>query len=607
MGVAEILKMIEGLEKLDHQDYTPLNPKLRALAGHVKTVLDQENARITLLIGLMGMVGLHNDVVRRLDETRERFNGFGPMLDYEVCLAPDIWQIVQAGITPPRVDLTVKMQEWFRRAEPFDSYSGSVPVGEVASWLEEHGDRLFEGNIRKSLGITRVNQSLVETLSAEPDRFFYFNNGITVLCESMEATPFARTSPHGPISLRLTGANVVNGAQTVSAALEAMTREPEAASTAYVTVKVIATGTRAEDLPNEITKANNTQNHVERRDYVALDPAQASIRDDFALSLQKIYTIKRGEIEPTPEAGCSVVHAAIALACAHHNSELATRAKRDPDLLWEEGPTGAYRLLFSPPPTALEIWRSVLLLRAVRAALHESQGEREGRAAAIAEHGDLLVAHIVFQQIGRDGIDNPDLDWEQVLTQVSDATREAVRRLVVGVDAAYGVTSFIGSTLGNPDRSRLLAQAVLADIRAGRPVPALPETYTPQVPKQRSRRPNTVAVLVDASRIKEGTLVLFRALGGAERRAIQAWLDQDPRRSQATWVNHRTRPLLASVDGKQYSPTGLVHRIWAAAGWEDAPVSVQGTAQWHVPGEGSLVELAESILRAEERPVEGAQ
>ncbi|MBB4689912.1 hypothetical protein BKA14_000060 [Actinoplanes abujensis] len=604
IGVADALKMIEGLEKLDHQDYSPLNAKLQALAPRIKGVLDQEDARITLLIGLMGVQSLSTDVTRRLDEACARFNGFGPMLDYEVCLAPEIWGIVQAGITPPKVDLTVKMQEWFRRAYPFDSYSGSVPVGEVADWLDEHGDRLFEGNIRKSLGITRVNQSVVETLQVEPSRFFYYNNGITILCRGIEATPFARTSPHGPISLKLTDASVVNGAQTVSAALEAMKRDPATLEAAFVTVKVIATGRGADDIANQITKATNTQNHVERRDYVALDPVQSNIRDDFALTLQKTYTIKRGEIEPPPEAGCSVVHAAIALACAHHNSELAVRAKRDPDLLWEEGPAGAYRLLFHPQPSALQIWRSVLLLRAVRTTLHECRAQWEGRAGSIAEHGEFLIAHLVFQELGRDGVDNPEFEWEDVLAQAPEATQNAVRRLVNAVDSHYGTTSFITSTLGNPERFSFLAQEILADGRAGKPVPALPDSYIPRAPRQRTRRPNTVSILVDAGRIKEGTPLEFRPIGGPERQAIQSWLEGDSRRTQATWVNHRTKPLLWAVDGQRYSPTGLVQRIWATAGWKNAPIAVQGTAQWFLPGEGSLVGLAEAILRAEEQQPE---
>jgi hypothetical protein len=53
--------------------------------------------------------------------------------------------------------------------------------------------------------------------------------------------------------------------------------------------------------------------------------------------------------------------------------------------------------------------------------------------------------------------------------------------------------------------------------------------------------------------------------------------------------------LLWAADGQRYSPTGLVTHIWDLAEWREAWVSVQGPKQWAVPGEGTLVELAERI------------
>jgi hypothetical protein len=42
----------------------------------------------------------------------------------------------------------------------------------------------------------------------------------------------------------------------------------------------------------------------------------------------------------------------------------------------------------------------------------------------------------------------------------------------------------------------------------------------------------------------------------------------------ATWINDRATPLLWAVDGKQYSPSGLVRLLWRLAEWKDAPVAV---------------------------------
>ena len=124
-------------------------------------------------------------------------------------------------LAEPPIDLTAKMEEWNLLAEPFEAYQGRVSVAEIAEWYSLHGDRLFQQNIRKSLGLTEVNHGLVETLTQNPDHFWYYNNGITLLCGTAERHNWSRAS-RGPVDLQLHDASVVNGAQTVTAIYEAM-------------------------------------------------------------------------------------------------------------------------------------------------------------------------------------------------------------------------------------------------------------------------------------------------------------------------------------------------------------------------------------------------
>jgi hypothetical protein len=65
-------------------------------------------------------------------------------------------------------------------------------------------------------------------------------------------------------------------------------------------------------------------------------------------------------------------------------------------------------------------------------------------------------------------------------------------------------------------------------------------------------------------------------------------------------VNERAKPLLWSADGKRYSASGLVTHMWRLAQWEKAPVSVQGPARWDVPGRGTLVDLADAVLKEQD-------
>jgi hypothetical protein len=119
--------------------------------------------------------------------------------------------------------------------------------------------------------------------------------------------------------------------------------------------------------------------------------------------------------------------------------------------------------------------------------------------------------------------------------------------------------------------------------------------YERPVPGGRLRRPNAVSTLVDARRLPEGVTLTFVMRGQREREWVGPWLADDDRRSQATWVNTRSKPLLWAYDGQRYSPSGLVTKIWELSGWPDHPVSVQGPSQWVVPGKGTLWEMAKVI------------
>ncbi|MFI0860443.1 AIPR family protein [Streptomyces smyrnaeus] len=260
--------------------------------------------------------------------------------------------------------------------------------------------------------MTPPNLGIVETLRTVPENFWYFNNGITVLCDSIETEFFSRPVEGAPVRLRLTGATVVNGAQTVASIYYAHTMHPQNVVQASVQVRFISRANAPEDFARSVGAATNTQHHTEARDFVALDEVQGHIRDDFRINLNKEYVFRRGELIPTPAAGCSLEEAAVALACGHPNASLSALANASTEHLWEATSEGAYTRLFGRQPSALQIWRSVLLLRAVREALHELRPRLNGRSAAIAERGTLLVTHLVFRLRGAEGIDEPDAEWE---------------------------------------------------------------------------------------------------------------------------------------------------------------------------------------------------
>jgi hypothetical protein len=331
---------------------------------------------------------------------------------------------------------------------------------------------------------------------------------------------------------------------------------------------------------------------VEARDFVALDSVQAEIRADLRAELGKSYSVKRGEMQPPSETGCSLDEAAIALACAHPNPEYASRTAKSLGTLWERGSKGTYDILFRPQPNAYQVWRSVLTVRRVRECMHELRPKYEGLPAAVLEHGAHLLCHLVFKWLGTERIDEPTVDWDLIaLARVPEAVETQLALLVTALEREYPKAR-VQATLTDPDRCRRLATLVDGSDLTETGTPEVPERYVKQVQARKRRRPNAVPTLVDNEVIAEGAPLTFVPMNPIEHDALKEWLSEDPRRSRATWVPDRAKPLLWEADGQQHSPSGLVTKMWKAAHWEDRPVSNQGTARWQTADGRTLAALA---------------
>ncbi|MFJ3925940.1 AIPR family protein [Streptomyces sp. NPDC090022] len=589
----DVHRLVAGLRHLAELQYDRFNHRFQRLADRVDEVLASPHCRIHLVAAVMGDGHLSAQAESQLYREVADFNFVDArVVDVRLLGIADFHSAARYASAPRPLSVTATLSDgWYATSLPYRAYVGTVAADELALWYQRHGERLYEGNLRQSLGLTKVNQGLVSSLTKDPQDFWYFNNGITVLCDAVRVDYFARRAEGQPARLELSGARVANGAQTLTSVFRAYEEAPDAAAQARVLLRVICVEDAPGALAAHITLATNTQNHMEARDFIALDDQQAQIRDEFARELGKEYVYKRGALGPAPAAGCSVVEAATALACAHPDSSLVARLHGDSEFLWRRAPAGAYTQLFSPGPPARQIWRSVLLLRAVSQAMHEMSDSLPPRARAVCDSGRLLVAHIVFQTVGLDGIDEPDGDWESRLDSALERSGQVLSLLIALVDRLYGPHIFLASMFTDELKCRELTQAVLralasqadaVELAAGAP--------------RRPRRPNSVKLLVEHGRIPDGARLVYRPATAPEEAEVGTWLSSDPARFLATWVNDARRPLVWEADGKRYSPSGLVVHIWAEAGWRTAPVAVQGTSRWILPGEGSLDELARAVL-----------
>ncbi|GAA1370242.1 AIPR family protein [Catellatospora chokoriensis] len=586
-GVGDAAKLREALDNITNGEFAGFNSRFRALEASIDQVISNPQVKIVLVVALLGDNVLSAAVQAVFDKIMRDARD---LVSIRVVGLQDFHDIVRsaAGVGDASVNLDLRLDSPGYTEEPYKVYQGLVNASQVADWSERYGNRLFDKNIRAALGLTEVNQALLDTLLSRPEDFLYFNNGITILCDNLGRTARHAMNTHGPADLVLEGASVVNGAQTVHCVAEAMRRDPDNAGKARIWVRVISLENCPDRFAEEVTKATNTQNRVEARDFVSLDQNQARIRDEFALSLHKSYVIRRGEREPEPDAGCSVVEAALALASIHRDPAIVARAKQGHERLWRDD---TYEKLFGPKVNAYRVWRAVSLLRAVKEEIAAAQDELIGRASQVATHGDFAVVNLVSRQLDLRGIGDADVDWATIVEQARKLAAPTLANVILSVDL-HAPNNYVQTIFKSEEKAR----QILGDHSTTRPttfnyMATLPDVYRATKPERKS---NAVGVLVDANAISDGTSLEFRAQTGRERRELLLWLTEDPRRGRATWVNDRRAPLLWEGDGKQYAPTALVlHMFIEATG--SSPKTVQGTSRWTVHGRGTLVDIANLV------------
>jgi len=416
-----------------------------------------------MVVATTGLTDFSDSVADAFRDMEEELNDPTPLVRVEKLGLGDFHSAITADADGARIDITARIENWGFVTEPYEAYYGAVAAADVAAWYDGHGDRLFEQNLRKPLGNTPVNQGLGRTLDEEQAHFWYFNNGITGLCASLRRLPRGAASRNSG-DFELNGVSIVNGAQTAAIARAANATNEEELLDAKVWVRFISLEGCPPEFASAVTAATNTQNTVERIDFVALDPEQARLRTELLLSEQKTYSIKRGEEQPPPEYGCTVSEATVALAYAQsRDPSLAVIAKSAVGRLWESTQRAPYKTLFNPQTSAFRLWRTVQAMREVDKQLEVRRSGLEGRDRAVAVQGNRIALHLVFRELDSTGIDAPDTQWEDQLSRIPIKTDEVLDLMIKHVEDEYG-GNYITSLFKNAGRCERLVDLVVADL-----------------------------------------------------------------------------------------------------------------------------------------------
>ncbi len=220
------------------------------------------------------------------------------------------------GVAPPVPLLELEMEsghsvklggilQRFDGTTGIESWVFPVNVRHIAQMYEQAGIRLFARNVRGFLSGSKINKNLEKTLDTEPEFFWYYNNGITMICDSAE-----RLSRSGRNVIRVVNPQVINGQQTTRILHQHAARN----SKATVLMRVISVpretdqeSDRFENLVSKIVAATNWQNAISASDLMSNDRTQVEI--DRNLRKFGYYYVRKRESKGEVRRRSGVRHA----------------------------------------------------------------------------------------------------------------------------------------------------------------------------------------------------------------------------------------------------------------------------------------------------------
>lgn len=215
----------------------------------------------------------------------------------------DLMKLMQdyiEGAAPPvpTVSLPVRGTEVFSRSDTgtgITSWIFTMGGTDVGNLFKEKGVRLFARNIRGFLGLgttkkkgISINRAIKNAVEKEPQYFWYYNNGITIVCDEAK-----QIKDGGSNVIKVRNAQIINGQQTTR------TLALSGKNNAEVLIKLIQIPREDESnksqyrhIISEIVSATNRQNAISQSDLKSNDAEQVRIEREFK-KLDYFYARKK--------------------------------------------------------------------------------------------------------------------------------------------------------------------------------------------------------------------------------------------------------------------------------------------------------------------------
>lgn len=407
-------KLVAGVQKLLENDFSTFNEKVKRKTDIINRVIQDASTKIVLCATYNSNNSIDPEVMDVFNKYINDINDASDIMRFQSINLHDLYDVAAKKRGPVNEDVMIR--NFSKISSPKPVYYGQVCATELALWYEKSQELLFSQNIRSFIGDTEINNSLVDSLTTNPEIFFYCNNGITVLASTIAKKPIGGDSRDSGV-FECTGMAVINGAQTVGACYKAKMLGVDRLGDAFVFAKFIEVGTddpqETTNFSNHVTRTANTQNKVERRDFVSLDPYQKELQEGLDILGVK-YVYKNGEKINDGEKGFDLNLATLALVSDYGDINLAAMAKREIGKIWDKIKEPPYTLLFNRSKGAYYIKNIANIFISIQSISQEyAKNTHINRKEQYAIHGNVLLALICMKDLAKDNIHDENYDLKK--------------------------------------------------------------------------------------------------------------------------------------------------------------------------------------------------
>jgi hypothetical protein len=425
----EIHKFLQGVRDLVSLKRARFNEKIQKRWNIIEDALKKLTS-VRMVIAYPGSGKIDGDIQDKIDDFVRSQNDTSELFFFLSITQRELFQYFVREAAPPQINLTVRLTHYGLVESPLRAVYGQVSAADVAGWYRSHGNHLFAGNIRNFLGSSEVNAAIAETLNGEAGYFWYYNNGITIIAEDLKRQAIGG-SDRSVGMFDCKRVTIVNGAQTVGTIGRTLTSDD---SSAFLQARIIVVDDPESSLGKRITRASNTQNKIDARNFVALDSEQERIRTE--LLIDKInYEYREGEPLESTVDGFEFIEAVTTLACASDEVSYVALSKGYVGGLYADITTAPYKALFNPTTSSKRLWNIVQVTRRIDKAVKTLSDHSSPTERGVVVHGNRFIMHCILRRIGKNVV---DLANEKIKdAEIDDAVKHVLSGVGKVIDATY--------------------------------------------------------------------------------------------------------------------------------------------------------------------------